>query len=272
MSPLLPLALRFSDVDSDDAPVASFVTPFVALHQRLTSVYALAQRSKHIFASPLGPFYREARHAHVPRLVYFGPHTSDDSLRLAFYAGLDSADLRGTLALLDFVERLSLTPDLGQGLDLSFFPLADVTGLLRQQSQRLGERAWIGSAAAELDLLANDARGRAYHGFVRIESGSNHDDVITARLRGLSDSTQGIELIDSADFGPWQVQWEADAVSSSVSDGPLSLGDDLLLQPFELTLRLPATWSEELYRGAVATVLKNFILRHRAFHAYAQHL
>lgn len=270
MSTLLPIALRFESPYVPAAPVP--LSPSIEFNERLTALYALAHRSQYVFASPLGPFYRRARHYHVPRFVYFGPHTSDESLRLAFHAGFDSADLRGTLALLHFVERLAITPDIGQGLNLSFFPLADVTGLLRDESQRLGKRSWIGSEIPELDLLAGDVRSRAYHGFVRVESVRSGDDVVTVRLRGHSADALGLELLSSHDISPWEVRWEAAASDDTPADGPLSLSDDLPFRPFELTIGLPESWSAELHREAAATILKNFIQRYRGFHAYAQNL
>jgi len=265
------LTVRRAAAEYSPAPAAP-LSPSIEFNERLTSLYALAQRSRYVFASPLGPFYRRARHYHVPRFVYFGPHTSDESLRLAFHAGFDSRDLRGTLALLHFVERLALTPDLGQGLNLSFFPLADVTGLLRGESQQLAGHSWISSGVPELDLLAGDARSRAYHGFVRVESTPAGDDVITVGLRGNFPEALGVELLNSDDLAPWDVRWTAAPLGHAPADGPLSLGDDLAFAPFELTLGLPAAWSVELHREAVATILRNFIHRYRAFQAYAQHL
>jgi len=253
------------------APVAS-LSPSIEFNERLTSVYALAHQSDYVFASPLGLFYQHARHAHVPRFVYFGPHTSDESLRLAFHAGFDARDLRGTLALLHLVERLALTPDLGQGLNLSFFPLADITGLLRNETRELAAASWIAPDAPELVLLAGDARSRGYHGFVRIETTTTDDDVITVRLRGHSADTLGVELLSSDDTAPWPVRWEAGSITDVPADGPISLSDDLPFQPFELTVGLPRAWSVEQYREAATTILKNFIVRYRGLHAYAQHL
>jgi hypothetical protein len=271
MSYLLPLALRVYSATDAPAYVAP-ISPSIEFNQRLTSLYALAQRSEYVFASPLGPFYRDTRHYHVPRFVYFGPHTSDESLRLAFHAGFDARDLRGTFALLHFIERLALTPDLGQGLNLSFFPLADVTGLLRNDSQHLASSSWVLPSVPEVALLAGDVRSRGYHGFVRIETTTADDDVISVCLRGHTAETLGVEFINSEDIAPWSVRWSADPVDAVPVDGPLSLSEDLPFQPFELTIGLPSTWSVELHREATTAILKKFILRHRGFHAFAQHL
>lgn len=272
MSRTSPIALRARESAYNTPAATAPLSPSIEFNERLTSLYALAQRSQYVFASPLGPFYREARHYHVPRFVYFGPHTSDESLRLAFHTGFDSADLRGTLALLHFVERLALTPDVGQGLNLSFFPLADITGLIRSESQKLADHSWVSPESPELRLLAQDVRSRAYHGFVRVETTNADDDVITIRLRGHSADALGLELLSSHDIAPWAVRWESGPADATPSDGPLSLSDDLPFQPFELTLGLPSSWSLELHREAVTTILKNFIQRYRGFHAYAQYL
>lgn len=266
-----PLTLRHSAAGYSPAPVVE-ITPAIEFNERLTALYALSQRSQYVFASPIGPFDRQGRHYHVPRFVYFGPHTSDESLRLAFHSGFDARDLRGTLALLHFVERLALTPYLGQGLNLSFFPLADVTGLLRNDTQNLAAASWLFPDVPELALLGDDVRSRDYHGFVRVETNTADDDVITVRLRGHSAATLGVEFLNSDDVTPWSVRWEADPVEAVPADGPLSLSDDLPFQPFELTVSLPAAWSVELHREAATTILKNFILRYRGFHAYAQDL
>ena len=269
MSPL-PLSLR-SEPSGVPAP-SGFLSPSIAFNERLTRLYALAQHSRHVFASPLGPFFSDPRYFHLPRFVYFGPHTSDDSLKLAFYAGLDSADLRGTVSLMQFVERLALTPHLGQGLNLSFFPVADVAGLLRDEPQVLSDHSWVWPSVPELKLLSLDARSSGYHGFVRVETTHDSDDVVTIRLRGHSAEALGVELLNSEDVAPWAVRWEAGAFDGPVNDGPLTLSDDLPFQTFEVTLGLPDHWALEQHQAAVSTILTNFIVRYRGFQAHAQHL
>src|SRR5688500_11018077 len=121
-----------------------------AFSEQLSSLYRLVQRSRHVFGSPLGPIVSDTRQLYLPRFVYFGPHASEAALRLSFLAGFDHRDLRSTLALLRFVEGLALEPDLGQGLNLSFFPLVDVVGLSRGESARsLAAHSWSRPTAPE---------------------------------------------------------------------------------------------------------------------------
>ncbi|HSY54075.1 MAG TPA: hypothetical protein VK785_06485 [Opitutaceae bacterium] len=267
------ISSRFATVARVLSSPSSLSLP-AAFGEQLEALYGLVQRSDYVFGSPLGPFHHQSHRYHLPRFVYFGPQTSEASLRLAFFAGFDQRDLRGTLSLLHFVERLALKPDIGQGLNLSFFPLIDVLGLTGLVPGReLARENWARTTAPELSLLEKDARLRGYHGFVRLETALG-DDVVTVRLRTaaqVENPTPGVELITSEDITPFAVRWESTTVGAS-EDGPLASADDLPFQPFELTLRLPGAWAPELHREATASILKRFVLRYRGLIAYGQHL
>ena len=275
-----PSQAMSTKISSQSAKVTRRTSPveplsLIALFgEQLEALYGLVQRSNYVFGSPLGPFHWQARTYHVPRFVYFGPDASDAAVRLAFLAGFDHRDLRGTLALLHFVERLALKPDIGQGLNLSFFPLVDVLGLSGLGEDRaLARQSWTQTVAPEIDLLEKDARLRSYHGFVRVESAPG-EDAITVRLRTPAyeeHPTPGVELIAADDVAPFPVRWETASVDAS-ADGPLTMADDQPFHPFELTLRIPAAWPAELYREAVASILKRFVLRYRGIVAYGQNL
>jgi hypothetical protein len=250
---------------------ANSISLSAALGDQLSRLYALVQNSAHVFGSPLGPLTHEGRNYQLPRFVYFGPHTSEESVRLAFLGSFDSRDLRPTLALLHLVEGLALEPSIGQSLHLAFYPLIDLLGHLRAvQDRSLRSAAWTYPAPPEINLLAQDAKHRAYHGFVRIET-APADEVITLRLRGPHLNTDEIEFISSEETDPYSVRFES-WPDQAVLDGPLSLGDDLLFRPFEVTLRVPGNWPLENYSEAVSSILKRFIVRYRSFLAYGQHL
>ena len=239
--------------------------------EQLADLYDLVQRSQYVFGSPLGPIKAGQRSFYLPRFVYFGPQTSEVSLRLAFTAGLDHRDLHSTLALLHLVEQIALKPDIGQGLNLSFFPLVDVLGLANLAPDRsLALVNWAKSSEPEINLLEQDARLSGYHGFVRLETLRGQDTaVVRLRFAPNDYSTPEVDLISSDDFKPFPVRWETDAARSPV-DGPLSVAGDLPSPPFELTLGLPASWPTEQYREATALILKRFIIRYRGFLAYGQ--
>ena len=265
------ISSRFIAVTPVPAPAAS---PTYAFTAQLSALYALSQKNNHIFGSPLGPVYSGGRAVYLPRFVFFGPHATDESWRLAFLAGFDRRDLRAGQAVLRLVASLAENSEHGHGLNLTFFPLIDTAGARSDPDSRHLERAhWARSTAPEIDLLEKDARLRGYHGFIRVESTSEEDELIIVRVRepaGLLPSPD-VELISSEETEPFPVRFERTA-GSDIPDGPLTVADDLPVQPFELTLRIPTAWSDDLYHEAVRVILTRFILRYRAFQAYGQHL
>jgi len=262
---------RVSALPSAPAPAATEAEQFAA---HLSATYQLSAQGNYVFGSPLGPFYSHQRHGYLHRFVFFGPHATDDSWRLSFLAGFDRRDLRASRALLALIETLADQVEDGHGLNLTFFPQVDAAAAPANAAPRLLDQAhWSRSAAPEIDLLEKDARLRGYHGFVRLETTTAEDDLITLRVRepaGLEESPD-VELISTEETGAYPVRFER-AAGPAVADGPLTIAEDLPVQPFELTLRIPAAWPETRYRAAAVTILSRFIRRYRAFQAYGQHL
>jgi hypothetical protein len=245
------------------------------LRADLSALYELSQSSRHVFASPLGPFALGGRQAYLPRFVFFGPNACDDSWRLAFLAGFDHRDLRSSRALVALATRLAADSQTGHALNLSFFPLVDVAGVISGASDRgLASAHWGRGASPEIELLNQDARTRGYHGFVRIETEPVDDELIVLRVRGpFTDLlSPDLELITSEETRSFPIRFEAVSEAGADADGPLSIADDYPVSPFELTLRIPGAWSDEAYQHAAVTLLERFLRRYRAFQAYGQHL
>jgi hypothetical protein len=245
------------------------------LHAHLSAVYALAQGSRHVFASPLGPIRFGARHAYLPRFVFFGPHASDESWRLAFLAGFDRRDLRPAHAVLALIQRLAAQAETGHGLHLTFFPLVDAAGaFLGAPDRGLAGHHWGRSPAPEIGLLEKEIRQASYHGFIRVETAPAGEEAATIRLVGaVADHlTPDLELITTEDIEPFPVRFEVGPAGPTPTAGPLSVVDDLAVAPFELDLRIPGSWSDDLYQRAVGVLLQRFLWRYRAFQAYGQNL
>jgi hypothetical protein len=241
---------------------------------RLSALYGLSPENQYVFGSPLGPFPYRGQPVYLPRFAFFGPNASDESWRLAFLAGFDHRDLRPSQALLALIEHLGKNTDQGQGLNLTFFPLVDATGLAHGVSRALHEAHWGWSPEPEIDVLEKDARLHGYHGFIRVETAAAGDDEITVRVReplSVIDSPD-VEIISSEETTPFPVRFERAVPGLALTDGPLTIADDLPVQPFELTLRIPASWSDEDYSAAVSAILLRFLHRYRAFQAYGQSL
>jgi hypothetical protein len=243
------------------------------LRRRLSRLYALAEGSDYVFGSPLGPARGACRSLHVPRFVYFGPLTSEASPRLAVIAGLGRHDLPASRALTAFVEGLARQPDLGHALNLTFCPVVNVLGLLGGAEERdLSGEAWARPQAPEIELLAQDARLRAYQGYIQIVTTA--DDEPAAWLRSVRTpfvASSGIEVFSSSDFDPWTVRFES-LPSHATLRGPLSLADDLPFAPFGVEIALPADWPQARLDATLADLLRRLITRYRGFLAYGQNL
>jgi len=255
---------------SGGAPLAA---PKDALKAHVSAVIELVQDSPFMFASPLGPFWLGERSTLLPRFVFFGPHASQESWRLAILAGVSGGDYRSSHALLALAERLYREAETGHGLHLALFPVVDASALyLDEPDRRLGSAHWGRSQAPEIALLEKDCRLKGYDGFIRVETAPEAENLATLRIRGsaVEALSPDLELISTEETGPVPIRFElADGPAES---GPLSVADDLPLAPFELTLSLPASWPDVIYQNAVGLLLQRFLWRYRAFQAYAQHL
>jgi hypothetical protein len=259
------------------APLRPPVDP--ALHDPLrvdlSALYELSQSSRYVFASPLGPLSFGSRQTYLPRFVFFGPNACDESWRMAFLAGFDHRDIRASRALVALATRLAADSETGHGLNLSFFPLVDVGGLVSgSRNRRLSGAHWGREAPPEIALLERDARARGYHGFVRVETGHADDELIRVGVRGsLSGAlSPDLDLITSEETRSFPVRFESPVGAEAPADGPLSAADDFPVSPFELTLSIPGSWSDDSYLHAAVTLLERFLRRYRAFQAYGQHL
>jgi len=247
--------------------------PSITFPERLGALYDLAQRSDHVFGSPLGPFRLEGRDYFLPRFVYFGPHTSTESVRLAVFAGFNRHDRVVAHALLSFIDRLARRSDIGQSLNVSFFPVVNVAALLGGMEERdLADEDWGHPRQPEIALLNQDARRCGYQGFIRVVNAVDEEPVARVRLvRSTVAQASAIELFSSEDFAGWSVTFET-VDAARVRQGPLSLADDLPFPPFEVELALPADWSPCATEQALEPLLKRLIVRYRSFLAYGQHL
>lgn len=243
------------------------------LASRISTLYKLAEGSEAVFGSPLGPFDEGAVSHYLPHFVYFGSHQSSAALSLAVLAGFNREELPAVRAQLALIEELIKQPDIGRGINVSFFPVANVRGLLGEGGSRdlLGEH-WGRSLEPEIRLIHQYSKQQGYQGFLRIASTSDREP--SALVRSVLSTTAhptGVEVFSSTDFDPWPVRFEA-VSQSLVAGGPLSFSGDPAFAPFEVELALPADWPQSRWDRELSRHLKRLIISYRGFQAYGQHL
>lgn len=270
LRPMTTMSAKLSGTVRGASP-APFLPPTLA--QRVSALHEAAQKSDHVFASPLGPFRDGARELYVPRFVYFGPHTSHESVRLAVLAGFGRHDRGAVKALLAFIENLTHAPDIGQSLNVSFFPVANVIGLASDAEERdLSEESWSQPAAPEIALLRQEILRSHYQVFIRITTSTDDQPAAWVRsVRSTTAQSSDVQVFSSTDFHPWSVSFET-VSADSVGGSLLGLAGQMAFSPFEVELALPADWSQRTADQALATKLKRLIVHYRAFLAFGQHL
>lgn len=270
---VLPMLIMSSNSRTTTGTRASSSVPSFSLSDRLGALTEVAQESDNIFASPLGPFYVGDAPVYLPRFVYFGPNSSEASLRLALLAGLGRHDLLAARSLVAFIDGLARHPDIGQGVNLSLFPVVNARRFLAGAEEHdLSAVHWGRAGEPEIKLLSMEARVRSYHGFVTVVTAA--DETPAARVRTVLTehvAASDVELFNSEDFSPWSVRFEALTARAAI-EGPITLAQDLAFAPFEVQIALPAHWSQAHADRSLAVLLKRLIQRYRGFFAYGQHL
>ena len=195
--------------------------------------------------------------------------------RMVFLAGLDSRDLRPTLALLHLVEELALKPDLGQSLHLAYLPAGATCSGICSRLMPANGAVLNGAVAWTTPVRARDRAARQRFSAASItmpSSGSQSvptgDAVVTlprcACMMSHGD-TSGLPLISlrghEAIFGALGNRLRIVAsVHRLVRFHWKKIFHSALL---ELTLRVPADCRPDYYLRGVAVILKRFIVRYR---------
>jgi hypothetical protein len=240
------------------------------LKRLFDAFYDLAQKADNLFASPTEAFSIGDRVYHLPRFIFFGRNQNSGPIRLALYAGWNGDDVRGSLALLSLIERLTQDQGAAAGYQLVFYPLVNPSGFQdHTQTTRKGVRLetenWATSEAPEIGVLAKEFRLHRFDGWVSLHSTAEHDR-IQARIRGLPVNTDFFPI----ERGRFRIDWQNDRAPSS--EGPFALNGDLPFGSFQLRLDVPSAWPDGLHTQAVAQTVGAFLERYRAAFSYGIHL
>jgi hypothetical protein len=240
------------------------------LKRLFDAFYELAQKADSLFASPTEAFSVGDRIYHLPRFILFGNNQGSGQIRLALYAGWNGDDVRGSLALLSLIERLTQNPGMAAGYQLVFYPLVNPTGF-QDHTPTTRSRVWLetenwaASEAPEIGVLAREFRLHRFDGWVSLHSTPTHDR-IQARIRGLPVNADFFPI----ELGRFRIHWQADTAPSS--EGPFALNDDLPFGSFQLRLDVPSAWPDGLHTHAVVQTVSAFLERYRAAISYGIHL
>ncbi|HLP08970.1 MAG TPA: hypothetical protein VK178_12460 [Opitutaceae bacterium] len=222
-----------------------------AVLDRLARLSPRAERSRSLFAAPLGP---DEHGLYLPRFVAFGPNSTDSDARVSLLAGFAEQDDRASLAAFDLLERAVESPTSIGGVVL------DVVPVVNRGAGDLWSAPWVGSRRPELALLEREYRRLAPHAIVQLRSGAPR--VAQGAIRG---DSLGHWLHNTAP-SLFAAIWREEPRENFVAEGIDELVPDLPFRPLEIHLTLGPD------PDGNAAALRAIVQRIRELLAHAQHL
>ena len=131
---------------------------------------------------------------------------------------------------------------------------------------------WFVARIPEIRLITENARVRAYQGFIRIEASRDSVPSVVVRTavkRRAHHSSA--EVFASSDFEPWDTRFETLGPDNKLL-GPLSLSRKLNNALFEVVLSVPAAWTQSKWSSNLLPLLGRLVASYRKFFSYGGEL
>ncbi|MFT3831481.1 MAG: hypothetical protein QM691_17425 [Opitutaceae bacterium] len=222
-----------------------------AVLDRLARLSPRAERSRSLFAAPLGP---DEHGLYLPRFVVFGPSATDADARLSLLAGFANNDDPASVAALDLVEHVAEAPASIGGVVL------DVVPVVNRGTGDLWSAPWIGSRRPEFALLEREYRHLAPHAVVQLRSGPPGAPQGTIRGESLG------HWLDGAAPSLFAALWHEEPRPTRLAESIDEIVPDLPFRPLEIRLAFGSD------PDANAAALHAIVQRIRVLLAHAQHL
>ena len=222
-----------------------------AVLDRLARLSPRAERSRSLFAAPLGP---DEHGLCLPRFVLFGANTSDTDARISVLAGFGDGDDSSSLAAFDLIDSADTAPASIGGVVL------DVVPIVNRGAGDLWSASWVHAERTELALLEREYRRVPPHAVVQLRAGSGRFP--GGAIRGASVE----HWLDGAPAALLAAGWAQAWPASFAREGIDALVPDLPFRPLELQLTLG------LEPEGNAAALHAVLQRVRQLLAHGQHL
>ncbi|MFY9923682.1 MAG: hypothetical protein WAK51_04300 [Opitutaceae bacterium] len=175
--------------------------------------------------------------------------------------------------MIDWIKVLLVQPDIGQGVSVSVFPIVNLDAIQGgTDSVGLRDSDWVKSRTPEIRLIADNAKVRAYQGFIRIEASTDSAPSVVVRMAVKRRAHRSsAEVFTSSDFEPWETRFETLGHESELS-GPLSLSRVLDSAVFEVALSVPASWAQSKWSSNLVPLLGRLVASYRTFFSHGGEL
>jgi hypothetical protein len=242
------------------------------------------EKSGGLLSSPLTWMDVAAEKVELPRYILRGPNGGGDAIRLGIFAGIHGDEPAGTHAMAELVAVLEKNPELAAGYHLFLYPICNPSGFamsqrLSKSGKDLNREFWRNSSEAEVFLLEQEIRARAFHGLISLHADDTSDGIY-GFVRGAVLTRALLEpaLAAAEAVLPRNASRVIDGFSaengiiSECYDGILTSPPELHPQPFEIILETPHNAPLARQANAFVVAIQAILIEYQKFLAFAANL
>jgi len=204
----------------------------------------ITKESDKIFSTSLGEFFYSGRSYHLPKLVFVGPSSGGELIRLGIFAGWEGQEHQNIRVVAEILRLLEAEPALAKGYEISFYPILNPTGLETGSARlRSGKKIWEevgkGSDEPEIYYLEQELAQKNFNGLIYLanpQAGTS----LSAEVRGGNINVDILQpaLDEAYTFLTRSLKSTKEKITT-LSHSPWRRTRSTQILPFEVKLNLP---------------------------------
>jgi len=254
------------------------------LRELLSPLYTQALHSQRLRADALSVWESRGETVWLPRFRFQTTQALTERHKVGIFAGIHGDEPAGILGLMDFIQELDETSEIGRHFELYLYPVCNPGGYLAgtrvsPAGKDLNREFWRGSEQKEVQLLERELLARQFDGIISLHSddtspgfyGFARGDVLSRQL--LAPALSAAEQEQPRDTRPFIDGFRAvNGMVHDSYDGILCAPPQQIPQPFEIILESPALAPLANQRNAFRLALKAILHEYCPFIAYGANL
>lgn len=244
----------------------------------------LAKKSANLARGCLGTFQHRNTRYEIPRYLFSGPRSGDESFRIGIFGGIHGDEVSPSMALRRFIYLLEEYPEVAKGYCLAFYPIVNPSGFENNSrhshtGRDLNREFWRKSSEPEIVLLEEEILKQQFHGIISLHSddtssgiyGFAHGTIATQNL--LTPALKQAETVLPKNIHPRIDGFRAkDGIIRGKYDGMLSAPQSQRPKPFEIVLEVPQKTPMFLQEQALLIAVSTILVEFRGLKAFAANL
>jgi hypothetical protein len=254
------------------------------LRTLLGPLLELAAQSHNLIGFMAGIFRHGRRRYGLPRFLFVGPNTGQESIRLGLFAGVHGDEPAGCAALVHLLTTLVQQPEQATGYDLMVYPVCNPSGYesgtrANGRGRDLNREFWQSSTEPEVRLLEAELRAHRFDGIITLHADDTSEGLYGyAHGRTLNEALLRPALAASESVLLRNCRRVIDGFAASDGvictcfPGVLSAPPEQFPNPFDLIFETPALAPLDLQVRAAVSALQTILDEYRGFIAQSQNI